>query len=131
MPATLHDEQLAEAGVEDQFGRDARIAAAENGRVRTLARGETGQDLLLDGGEARLAAYESLVARDQTRQGLVCRVGRLLDDAHPFSSICSKCVTALCRLKNMRGRPSLSPSGDCCTTFRTSGLSDASHNVIP
>ena len=54
-----------------------------------LARGEIGQDFLLNGGEARLAAYESLVARDQTRQRLVCRVGRLLDDAHRFSSICS------------------------------------------
>ena len=65
------------------------------------------------------AIVTALYHRDQTGQGFACCVGRLRINAHPFDSICSKCVTALCRLKNMRARPSVPPSGDCCTTFST------------
>ena len=84
-----HDEQLAEA----RRRRSVPVARANRcsrGSSRTgSGRGEIGEDLLLDGGEARLAAHESFVARDQTREGFVCRVGWFFDDAHRFGSICS------------------------------------------
>ena len=57
-----NDEELAEARVEHQLGRHARIAAAEDRGVGLLALGELGEDLLLHGREARLAAHEALVA---------------------------------------------------------------------
>ena len=45
------DEQLAEAGVEDEFGRHARVAAADDGGVRALTHRQLGQDLLLPVGK--------------------------------------------------------------------------------
>ena len=57
-----HDEQLAEARVEHQFRRHARVAAAEDGGVRALALGEIGEHFLLHGGEARRRRDEALVA---------------------------------------------------------------------
>ena len=69
-----NDEQLAETGVEDQFGRHAGIAASEDGRVRALTLGECGEDLLLHGRKARFAADEAVVAGDQARERLVGRV---------------------------------------------------------
>ena len=77
-----NDEQLAEAGVEDQFRRHPGIAAPEDGRVRALALGERGEDLLLNGREARFASDETLVAGDQTRERLVGRVGGRRVHAH-------------------------------------------------
>ena len=71
-----NDEQLAEAGVEDQFRRHPGIAAPEDGRVRALTLGERGEDLLLNGREPRFASDETLVAGDQTRKRLVGRVRR-------------------------------------------------------
>ena len=68
------DEQLAEPRVEDQLGRHARVAAAEDRRVRLLALGELGENLLLHGREPRLAADETLVARDEARKRLIGRM---------------------------------------------------------
>ena len=68
------DEQLAESRVEDQLGRHPRVAAAENGRVRLLAPSELGENLLLHGREPRLAADETLVARDEARKRLIGRM---------------------------------------------------------
>ena len=80
-----NDEQLAEAGVEDQFRRYPGIAAPKNGRVRPLTPGEGGEDLLLNGREPRFAAHETLVAGNQTRKCLLgCVLGdvcRLIGDA--------------------------------------------------
>src|SRR4051812_11705917 len=65
------DEQFAAAGVENQFRRHARIAAAEDGRVWPLAPGERGEHFLLNGWEPRFALEEALVAGDQTLERFV------------------------------------------------------------
>ena len=66
-----HDEQFPEARVEDELGRDARVAAAENGGVRTLPPRELGEDLFLNGREACLSAHEARVTCDQPRKRFV------------------------------------------------------------
>jgi len=73
LPAT-HDEQFAEAGIENQFGRDTRVAAAENRGARVLALCKVRQDFLLDRREARLAPYEPFVAGCQPCERFVSRV---------------------------------------------------------
>ncbi len=78
------DEQLAETGIENQFGRHARIAAPDDGRVRMLTLGERGEQFLLNGRKPRFATDETLVAGDETRKRLVggheglatCKSGR-------------------------------------------------------
>lgn len=70
-----HDEELAEAGIEHQLRRHARVAAAEDGRVGTLALGELGQQLLLHGRETGTTANESLVSCDQARERFLGRAG--------------------------------------------------------
>ena len=65
------DEQLAEAGVEDELRRDARVAAAEDGRVRLLSLRQVGKNLFLHGRKARFAAHEPLVPLDEPRQRLI------------------------------------------------------------
>ena len=57
-----NDEEFAKAGVENQFGGNSRIAAAQNGGVGMLAFGEVGEDLLLHRGESRGAGEETLVS---------------------------------------------------------------------
>src|SRR5262245_45948216 len=68
-----NDEELTKSGVEDQFRRHTRVAAAEESRVRLLALGQVGQDVLLNGGKARLSANESLVTSLEARQYFVGR----------------------------------------------------------
>jgi hypothetical protein len=68
-----NDEELAEVGIEDQFGRDARIAAAEDSGVGALLAGKVGQSLFADGGEVRLSSEKALVASDKFIQRLVGR----------------------------------------------------------
>ncbi len=62
-----NDEEFPETGVEHQFRWDARIAAAENRRVRTLTLREFGEDLLLHGGEPCFALDEPLISSDEPR----------------------------------------------------------------
>jgi hypothetical protein len=71
-----NDEQLAEAGVEDQFRRHSGIAAPKNGRVRALTLAKGGEDLLLNGREPRFAPDETLVAGNEPRKRLLGRVRR-------------------------------------------------------
>src|SRR5262245_44761858 len=65
------DEELAQARVEDPFGRHARVAAAEDGRPGLLAPGEVGEGLAAEGGGARLTPEEALVSVDEALQGLL------------------------------------------------------------
>src|SRR5689334_5969409 len=60
-----NDEKLTEPGIENDFGGDARVAAAEDGRVRPLRGGEIRQRLEAELGVSRLSAQESLVAFGQ------------------------------------------------------------------
>jgi hypothetical protein len=69
-----HDEELAEPRVEQQLGRHARIAAADERGVGLLTFREGGEDFLSHGREARPAAHEALVPRLEPRQCLVCRI---------------------------------------------------------
>ena len=57
------DEQFAEAGSENQLGRNPRIAATQNGRVGMLAFCEIGENFFLRGREMRRPGDESLIAR--------------------------------------------------------------------
>jgi hypothetical protein len=66
-----HDEQLPEARVEDKLWRDARVAAAENRRVRALSARELGEDFFLYCGETCLAAHEAGITGDQPRECFV------------------------------------------------------------
>jgi len=77
-----NDEQLAEAGVEDQLRRYPGIAAPTDSRVRLLTLREGGEDLLLNGREPRFATDETLVAGNQTRKCLLGRVLRRRVQAH-------------------------------------------------
>jgi hypothetical protein len=65
------EEQLAEAGVEDQLGRNTRIAAAKDRRVGVLAKRELREDFLLQLRGPGLAALEPLVAVDQALERFV------------------------------------------------------------
>ena len=71
-----HDEQLAEARVEDQFRRHPGVAASEDGRIRALTLRERSEQLLLNRREPRFASDETRVARDETREGLIGRICR-------------------------------------------------------
>src|SRR5262245_48433518 len=53
------DEQLAEPGVEDQFGGHARITAAQDGRKRPLSSGEICQGLTRYGWQVGLTLAEA------------------------------------------------------------------------
>ena len=66
-----NDEELAEIGIEDQFGRNARIAASENGRVGLLPFREIGERLFADGGKARFALTKSGVSFEEPLQCLI------------------------------------------------------------
>jgi hypothetical protein len=65
-----NDEQLSKVSVEDQLGRDTRIAATENGRERLLSPREIGQGLFADRWEGRFALHKAAVAFDQLSQRL-------------------------------------------------------------
>ena len=69
--SVANDEQLAEAGVKDQLRRHAGVAAAENRRVRVLSSCELREHFLLNRGEARLSAHETIVAGFQACQQFV------------------------------------------------------------
>ena len=65
------DEELAKVGIEDEFGRNARVAAAEDGGVGALFLGESGEGFLADGGEARFTGDEAFVAIDEPAESLL------------------------------------------------------------
>src|SRR5580704_7674036 len=73
-----NDEQLAEIGVENQFGWYARIAAAKNGRVRLLPSRQVGESLLADGGETGATLKKSVVTLGEALQGFVGGDGGLM-----------------------------------------------------
>src|SRR6516164_3010520 len=64
------DEEFTKVGIEDEFGRNARVAAAEDGGVGALFLGESGERFLADGGEARFTGNEALVAIDEPAESL-------------------------------------------------------------
>jgi hypothetical protein len=66
-----NDEQLAEIGIENQFGWYARIATAENGRERLLASRQVGKSLLADGWKTGAPLKESVVTLDKPPHCLV------------------------------------------------------------
>ncbi len=70
LAGVAHDEQVADALVEDDLGRESRVAAAEEGRVRRLAGGELSTALHVLPWVQRLAANEALVAADHLFPGL-------------------------------------------------------------
>jgi hypothetical protein len=70
------DEQLAEAGIEDELRRHAAVAAAEDGGVGLLPPGQLGQHFLLQPRKVRIAAEEARVAALQALQRLVCGASR-------------------------------------------------------
>lgn len=71
VPGDAYDEQLSKVGVEDQFGRHARVTAAQDGRERLLAFGQVGKCFFAHSGKTSLAAFKPLVAFDQFLQSLV------------------------------------------------------------
>ena len=71
VPRHARDEQLAEAGVEHQLGRHARIATAHDGGVGPLLLRQAGEDLLANRREPRPAGDEALVALNEARQRIV------------------------------------------------------------
>ena len=75
VPGHTHDEQLAEAGIENQLGRHARVAAADDGGEGALGFGELGQDLLLHRRKPRFATDEAFVARHEALQRVISGVG--------------------------------------------------------
>jgi hypothetical protein len=66
-----NDEQFAEIGIEDQFGRNARIATSDYGRVRSLPARQIGESLFADGGKARFALTKPVVTFDKPLQCLI------------------------------------------------------------
>ena len=66
-----HDEELAEAGVEDQLGRHPAVAAAENGGEGLLAICERLKDFPRCGRKSRAAADEAGVALLQAPERLL------------------------------------------------------------
>src|SRR5215471_3068641 len=59
------DEQLAKIGIEDQFRRDARIAAAKNGCEGPLSSCQVSQSFFAYRREARFTAEKAFVAFDE------------------------------------------------------------------
>jgi hypothetical protein len=71
IPGGAYHEQFSKVGVEDQFGRNPRVTAAQDGRERLLAFGEVGKCFLAHSGKTSLSALKPLVAFDQFLQSLV------------------------------------------------------------
>jgi len=65
------DEEFAEIGIEDQFGRNTGIAATEDGGEGFLALGESSESFLAYGRKAGLAGNETLVASGESAQRLL------------------------------------------------------------
>ena len=66
-----HDEQGAEAGVEDQLRRNARVATAKDRSKGLLTAGEMDEDVLLRRRKAGLTLAEARIARNQALERLV------------------------------------------------------------
>ena len=79
LPATRTMNSSPESGVEHELRRHARIAATQDRRVRLLPFCQVGENLLLHGWEARLAANEPRVAFDEPGQRLISRHDRGLE----------------------------------------------------
>ena len=76
------DEQVTKAGIEDQLGWHAGVAATENGGIRMLALKEICEDLLLHGGESRGPGDKPRVPRFQALQGVAGRRCGIGNRAH-------------------------------------------------
>jgi hypothetical protein len=84
-----NDEQVAEAPIENQLRRYPRVAAAQDGRVGSLALGEIGENLLGPPRKARLTPQETGVPLHQARERVV-RVDRAIIavvDGHRASAV--------------------------------------------